>query len=134
MITLTRDYAAQARVASGINILLGIWLLVSPWVFDYHAIGTLATLNSVYLGMLIAIFAAIRLASLRATAGLSWVNLILALWTIASPWEYGYSANVGGARDNVILGVVIAVLAIWSWSATIAEQKHPPDAPAHFRA
>lgn len=30
MLTLTRDYAAQARVASGINILLGIWLLVSP--------------------------------------------------------------------------------------------------------
>ena len=105
-----------------------------PWVFYYQATGTPATLNSVYLGVLIAIFAAIRLASLRATAGLSWVNLILALWTIASPWVYGYSANVGGVRDNVILGVVIAVLAIWSWSATIAEQKHRPDASAHFRA
>jgi len=35
MLTLMRDYAAQARTASGINILLGISLIVSPWVFDY---------------------------------------------------------------------------------------------------
>jgi SPW repeat len=37
MLTLTRDYAAQARTASGINILMGLWLLASPWVFDYSA-------------------------------------------------------------------------------------------------
>ncbi|MGO8858393.1 MAG: SPW repeat protein [Steroidobacteraceae bacterium] len=29
-----------ATRVSGINILLGIWLLVSPWVFGYRAIGT----------------------------------------------------------------------------------------------
>jgi hypothetical protein len=30
MLTLTRDFAAQARTASGINILLGVWLLMPP--------------------------------------------------------------------------------------------------------
>jgi hypothetical protein len=129
MLTLTRDYAAQARIASGINILLGICLICSPWMFDYN--GTPAVLNSVFVGAVIAILAAIRLASLRATSGLSWINLILALWTVASPWVNGYATNLGGTMDNVILGVMIAALAIWSWSATIAEPKHTSGAPAH---
>jgi len=131
MLTLTRDYATQARTASGINILLGIWLLVSPWVFDYHSMGTPALLNSVFVGALIAILAASRLASLRTSTGLSAVNLILALWIMASPWVCGYAANRGGVWDNVILGVVIAALAIRSGGATIAEQRH--QFPARLR-
>jgi hypothetical protein len=129
MSTLTRDYAAQARNASCMNVLLGVWLVFSPWTFDYS--GSTAVLNSVFVGVLIAIFAAIRLASLRNTAGLSGVNLLLALWAIASPWLLGYAANVGAVRDNVILGVVVATLAIWSGIATIAERRHLSGAPAH---
>lgn len=123
MLTLTRDYAAQARTASGINILLGIWLLISPWVFDYS--GRATVLNSVIVGALIALFAAIRLASLENSPGLSGVNLALALWTIASPWVCDYSANVGAMRDSVILGILIAALASWSLCATVADEKHP---------
>lgn len=126
MLTLTRDYAAQARTASGINILLGIWLLVSPWVFGYHSMGTPALLNSVFVGALIAILAASRLASLRTSTGLSAVNLILALWTMTSPWVCGYAANRGGVWDNVILGVVIAALAIRSGSPQLPSRGTSP--------
>lgn len=127
MLTLTRDYAAQARTASGINILFGIWLVASPWVFDYSGA---PGVNSVFVGALIAILAASRLASLRSSAGLSAINLILALWTIASPWVYGYSANTGAVRDNLLLGIAIATLAGWSGSATYLGQDHPPATPA----
>jgi SPW repeat len=127
MLTLTRDYAAQARTASGINILLGIWLIVSPWVFDYS--GRAPVLNSVYVGALVALLAAFRLATLRRSAGLSAINLILALWTIASPWVCGYSANVGAVRDNLLLGIAIAMLAGWSGSATLFGQNHPRGSP-----
>jgi hypothetical protein len=129
MSTLTRDYAAQARTASGINVLLGIWLIISPWMFDYG--GRPAVVNSVVVGALISLMAGYRLASLRNSAGLSVLNLVLALWTIAAPWVCGYAANVGGAADNVILGVMIAALAIWSGSATIAGERRSPGAAAH---
>ncbi len=129
MFTNLRDYAAQARAASTLNILLGIWLIASPWIFDYG--GRPAVLSSVMAGALIAIIAASRLASLRSTAGLSGVNLLLAVWTIASPWLCEYTANVGAVLDNVILGVVVAALALFSGSATVAAEKHPPGAPVH---
>jgi SPW repeat len=129
MLTLKRDYAAQARIASGINILLGVWLIDSPWIFDYS--GSAAVLNSIFVGVLIAVLAASRLASLRNTAGLSAVNLILAMWIIASPWVCGYSTNVGAVRDNLLLGIAIATFASWSGSATFFGLRHPPGAPVH---
>jgi hypothetical protein len=127
MLTFKRDYAAQARTASGINILLGIALIVSPWMFDYSG-GP--AVNSVFVGTLIAMLAASRLASLHRSAALSAINFILALWTIASPWVYGYCANVGAVKDNLILGIAIAALASWSGSATLFGQNHLPDTPA----
>jgi hypothetical protein len=130
MLTLMHNFAAQARTASGINILLGIWLLVSPWVFGYHAIPT-ALFNSVIVGAAIAILAVNRFESPGSKTVLSWVNLALALWTIASPWVYGYASNLGALRDNVVLGIVIGALAIWSGSASTAGHKHSPSAAAH---
>ncbi|MGD0492983.1 MAG: SPW repeat protein [Steroidobacteraceae bacterium] len=129
MSLLTRDYSVQARAASGINILLGIWLLLSPWVFDYSERATVV--NSVVVGALIALFGAIRLASLQNSIGLSGVNLVLALWTIASPWVLDYAANVGAIKNSLILGILVGVLALWSLCATIAGERHPPGAPAH---
>jgi hypothetical protein len=128
MSTLAR--AALARTASGINVLLGIWLVVSPWVFHYSAMAP-AMWSSVIVGGFIVVIAAIRLASWRDTAPFSWLNLFLALCTIASPWVYGYAANSGGVRDNVILGILIAALAIRSGGTSMAEERHPPGAPAH---
>jgi hypothetical protein len=121
MLTFTRDYAAQARTASGINILLGIWLFVSPWLFGYSGVGLPAILNSVIVGSLVAILAASRQVSPRTSTGRSWVILGLGLWTIDSPWVYGYAENFVGVRGNVVLGTAMAVLAIWSWSVSTAE-------------
>jgi hypothetical protein len=75
MLTLARNRAAQARTGSGINVLLGIWLLVSPCLFSYNAVGLPAIWKSVIVGALVAILAASRQVSPRtstAAAGSSW--------------------------------------------------------------
>jgi hypothetical protein len=129
VLRLARDYAAQARTASGANIVLGIWLIVSPWVFDYS--GKSAVLSGVTVGVLIALLAAIRVASSHNSAGVSGVNLLLALCTVVSPWAYGYATNEGALLNNIIVGIFIATLAIWSAIATDAEHKHGRDASSH---
>jgi hypothetical protein len=129
MLRLARNYAAQARTASGVNVALGIWLIVSPWVFDYSRKS--AVLSSISVGALIAFLAAIRVASLHNSAGLSGINLLLAFWTVASPWAYGYATNECALLDNIIVGILVAALAIWSAIATDAEQRHKPDTSAH---
>jgi hypothetical protein len=122
MLPLRGDYAAHSRTASGTNIVLGIWLVISPWVFDYS--GTLAVVSSVLSGFLISILAACRVSEYRLSMGLSGVNLVLAVWTTAAPWAIGYETNIGAVRNNVIVGVAVAVLAIWSAGATVAWNRH----------
>lgn len=129
---LTRNYDAQARIASGVNILLGIWLLVSPWIFGYQVAGSAVIGNSVIVGALIAILAAGNCFSHRTRTGLNWINVLLALWTMISPLLFGYTANIGGFRDNLALGILVAWFAICSDDAIIAARKHPPpSAHAH---
>ncbi len=101
-IMLTRNYTPQARTASGINILLGICLLLSPWVFGYRTAGSAAIWNSVIVGALIAILAASNCFSEHVRTGPNWINVLLALWTMISPLMYGYAANTGGLGDNLI--------------------------------
>ncbi len=129
---LTQNYVTQARIASGINIFLGISLLVSPWVFGYQAAGPGAIWNSVIAGALIAILAAISSFSKHTPTGLNWINVLLALWTMISPVMYEYTANTGGLGDNLILAILIAAFAICSDGARTDGEKHPPpSAPAH---
>ncbi len=129
MLRLARDYRAQARTASGVNILLGIWLIVSPWVFDYR--GKSAVLNSVGVGALIAFSATIRVASLHSSTGLSGINLLLAFWTVLSSWAYENSANKGALLNYIFVGILVSVLAIWSAIATDAARRHRRGASAY---
>jgi hypothetical protein len=126
MFRFARDYTVQARTASGVNILLGVWLIVSPWAFDYS--GRSAALSSVTVGALIALLAAIRLASLHNSAGLSGINLLLAFWTAAAPWIYEYAVNTGALWNNIVVGILISVLAVWSALATDADRRRRPRA------
>jgi hypothetical protein len=126
MLRFAHDYTAQARAASGVNLVLGVWLIVSPWVFDHS--GKSAALSSVTVGALIALLAAIRLASLHNSAGLCGINLLLAFWTAAAPWIYEYAINTGALWNNIFVGILVAVLAVWSALATDAEQKRRPGA------
>lgn len=129
----TRNYDAQARITSGINILLGIWLLASPWVFGYQAAGSAAVSNSVIIGALIAILAAANSFAHHTRTGPNWINVLLALWTMISPLVYGYTANTGGLGDNIVLAILVAGFAICSDDAITAAKKHPPpSAPARW--
>ena len=118
------DYATQARTASGLNVLLGIWLIISPWVFGYASAGPAPMWNSVIVGALILILAATRFSTPHTAPGLSWTNLILGLWAIASPFIYVYQ-NLGSATwDNVATGIAVVLVALWSGGATAAEIRH----------
>lgn len=123
------DYAAQARSASGINVLLGIWLIISPWVFGYVSAGDQPMWNAVSTGGLVLILAATRYAQPHTGSGMSWINFLLGLWAIASPWIFTYANQDSAMWNNVATGVVIALLAIWSGSATTQEHRHHEPLP-----
>ena len=108
---------SQEKLASGLNVLAGLWLIISPWVL--HDQTQQAYTNNVILGIVIAVLAAIRAGGAYRATWLSWINLLLGLWVIISPWVLQFPASQTQAFwNNVIVGVIVAILAIWSAVAT----------------
>lgn len=97
-----------------VNLILGLWLVVSPWALKFQA-ETNPTWNAVILGIVIAAVALIAL--FRVMAWEEWVNLVLGIWLVISPWMVGFSGLVTAMWNAVIVGAVVAVLALWALGA-----------------
>ena len=110
----TSGSSSQVRFASGVNLVLGLWLIASPFIFQHGSSGW----NSIIVGAVIAILAWIRVANPNQATWLSWINVILGIWIFISPWVYGYSANAGALWNNLIVGAIIFIFGIWSALAT----------------
>jgi hypothetical protein len=120
----TRDLSTQIRTASGINLVLGIWLIISPWVYGYATTARNAMASSVIVGILVLIFGILRYSAPHSRTVLSWANLILGIWTLLSPWIFSFMTSTAYITNSVVVGILIAALAIWSGSATVAEHRH----------
>jgi hypothetical protein len=105
------------RTASGINILLGIWLIIAPFVLGYSNIER-ATWNAIIVGVLVLAMAAVRISDPARRPGLSWANMVLGIWLILSPFIMDYSRFAEPLWNDIICGVVIAGMAAWSAAAT----------------
>jgi hypothetical protein len=101
----------NAKFCDVANLILGVILLASPWIFGFP-IGA-ASQNAVISGIVIA---AISLAALAAFAVWEeWLNLIVGVWVLVSPWVLGF-AGTTAMHVHIVIGVIVAVLAgfeIW---------------------
>ncbi len=94
-----------------VNVVLGIWLIAAPAVLGYVSSSAAAT-NAWVVGVIIAVAAIAALVAFQKWE--EWVNMALGAWLIVSPWVLGF-ADLGVALWNqIIVGVLVAGLALWS--------------------
>lgn len=98
----------RAQGVGIINLLAGIWLILSPFLFGYSG-G--ATTNSVIAGIIVALLAVIRLTMTR-EAWTSWLVALAGLWMVISPFIFGFT-QPEVLWNQIIVGVVIAGLSLW---------------------
>jgi hypothetical protein len=108
------DWRADVRTAAGLNVLAGIWLIISPFVLDYT--GSDATWNPIVFGAIVALFGFARMAGAYRAAWLSILNMAIGVWLFISAF---WLADSPRASWNVgILGVIVFILGSWSATAT----------------
>lgn len=44
---------------------------------------------------------------------LNWIQLILGVWVLISPWVLGFAALTPALWSNVVAGAVVAIVALW---------------------
>jgi hypothetical protein len=99
-----------------LNILLGIWLLVAPFILSYTS--SIAQWNDIIVGIIVLVLAAIREWQPEEWSGLSWVNALAGAWLVFAPFILAYSSVTAALWNDIIVGIVVAVLAIWSAVST----------------
>ena len=104
-----------AKTLSWIVALAGLWEIVAPFILGYTAT-TVALWNAIIIGAVLAVLAV--WAALTDNEGnvkaLNWVNGILGLWLLVAPFILSYSAVAAAMWNDVIIGIVVTVLAIWA--------------------
>jgi hypothetical protein len=107
----------NARLCDVANLVLGAFLFLSPWIFGFR--GSTAAENANIAGVIIVVLAIAALAAFAVWE--EWLNLIVGLWTLVSPWVLGFQGNTKAMAVCVIVGILVAILAaveIWMQSHT----------------
>jgi|GEM_PF-181240 len=107
-----------ARWQDWINLLLGLWIFISPWIFRMTFAPKATIWDGWVTGAVIALAASWAIMQPRALWA-ELITLIAGAWLFISPWVLGITtgshSNTGAAWDYWIVGAVVFVLSAWSW-------------------
>jgi heme/copper-type cytochrome/quinol oxidase subunit 3 len=96
----------NAKLCDVANLILGAVLFLSPWIFGFNA--GRASENASIAGIVIAALAIGALAAFAVWE--EWLNLIVGLWTLVSPWILGFQGTTA-MTVHVVIGAAVALLA-----------------------
>ena len=101
------DKWRNSAICDVVNLILGVFLFLSPWLF--YLPPSVESWNAWAGGGVIAI---LSIAALSAFAEWEeWLNLIVGLWILVSPWALNFSDSTDAMRTDVIIGATVAVIA-----------------------
>jgi hypothetical protein len=106
-------WRSTVMVASGLNVLAGIWLIIAPFVLGYGSGDPIW--NDVVFGAIVAFFALIRIAGAYRAEWLSWLNALIGAWVFASAFWLDSSGRA--QWNDIILGAIVFVLGLISATA-----------------
>lgn len=99
--------------ASMLSMVSGLWLIGSPVVLDFAAWPAVMG-NALIVGLIVVALAWMRAAHPRRYVVLSWLNLLLGLWLMVSPFILASALRAAPTWNALVLGGIIAALSLWS--------------------
>jgi hypothetical protein len=106
-----------------VDMVLGVWLAVSPWILGFSDSDPAATRNALIVGIAVAALSAITFLAYSVIE--EWVDVVLGLWLIASPWIVSGAGNGLVVADFVIVGALVAGLSGYEIWASRHGHPHP---------
>ena len=103
---------ADIRTISIVNLLLGIWLIITPYWFGYTS--GAAKWNQTILGIVVLVLAGLR-AMAPTQKWLSTLTGLAGIWAIIAPFILSYN-RAGAYWNEIIVGIIVAVLAFYNSS------------------
>ena len=99
------------RWQDAVNLLLGLWLFISPWALQYADAQT-AAWNAYVMGTAIAVFAAVAVYMPKVWEEL--INIVCGVWLVISPCALGFASNRSVAANAMVVGLLSIGFAVWA--------------------
>lgn len=101
----------EKRWQDWLNLLIGIWLFISPWVLGFAGTAMSAAWNAWILGVAIVVFSAIAVSMPQAWEEV--INILLGIWMVISSWVIGVTDRMV-ETNAVIVGLLVILFAAWA--------------------
>jgi SPW repeat len=129
MATQYSGYSFQTRYnrwQDWANVILAVWLFISPWVLQFGAGAQVAPAGAVngptvavshaawnawVLGVIVFLVALSAIGSWEVWQ--EWWNLVLGAWIFVAPWALGFVGLPRASWDHWIVGALVFLLALW---------------------
>jgi SPW repeat len=86
-------------------LIAGVWLVFAPFYMTSYGLAGSAALNSVGVGVLLVAASGIALARPRAWP--EWINTVLGVWLVVSPFVLGFQDVAAVTLNHVVIGIIV---------------------------
>ncbi len=115
------------RLQDQLEIVVGLWLCISPWALGYTDPLQAAGWSAIVVGVGVLLFSFEDLVLPSEIE--EWVELVLGLGLMGSPWLWAYSDNMAATLNAVISGFLVSGIAVWALKhlgfPAIGSEPHP---------
>jgi hypothetical protein len=127
------DYAGMKRMTTRrwvdwVIVLLGLWLIASPWFLSSDAREQSSVLNVWSVGGGLVALAAFSM--YKPTVLGNAIGIMLGAWMIVTPWMLGLANLSSAATNAVIVGILIIGYSLWAMAIDVARQDVTASGPA----
>lgn len=111
----------QKRWQDWINLILGLWAFVSPWILGFAVSTSIAARAMWILVAAIVVFAASAVYMHRAWEEV--INILLGVCLVAAPWALSFTQQSTPTTNAVVVGLLVTAFAVWAMLMETAVQK-----------
>lgn len=112
---------ALKRWQDWVNVILGLWMVASPWILGFAAGESLAAPTAWILGAAIVVFAGVAVYMYKAWEEA--LTIILGICLFASPWVLGFADQMTPTMNAVVVGLLVSAFGVWAMLMDTAVQK-----------
>ncbi|MFZ5870214.1 MAG: SPW repeat protein [Actinomycetota bacterium] len=102
---------ARSRWPDGLNLVLAVWLFLSPWLLSTSGTAAAAWISWL-LAVAVAVIAVIGLAVPRATVD-EGAGVVVGAALFLSPWVFGFADVTRAATNSWLVGAAVVLLSLW---------------------
>ena len=102
-----------------VNLLVGLWLIGSPYLLGYFDLSATAMTTAVVSGAVLVALSWWILAAMAKSIVAGWLEVVCGFWLIAAPFILSYRVSADAALNSIFAGGVVVLasaLVVWSLS------------------